>query len=194
MSGVLFGCAIPTGGGIILNETSINKNSLVGVIGIGGIGLSAFIAAKCLNPKHLIAIDVEKEKLKLAKKLGATEILNVNKHDIVDNIKKITQNKGLDIVIEAAGLTKTIELGFDIIKRNGGKLIFASHPKNGDKISLDPFDLISGKKISGSCGVSCFPDIDIQRLNDLFLKNKISLDFLLTQFTNLKKSMTQLKI
>jgi len=179
-TGVLFGCAIPTGGGIVLNETSIDKKSLVGIIGFGGIGLSAFLAAKCLHPQQIIVIDVEDKKLKIADQLGATETINAQKINVLKKINSLTNNKGLDVVIEAAGLTKTIELGFEIIKKNGGHLIFASHPKYGDKISIDPFDLISGKKISGSWGGKCLPDQDIPKLNNLFLKNNISLDF----FTN----------
>ena len=56
------------------------------------------------------------------------------------------EKNGVDYCFESAGLTETIEMGFDLIAKGGGKLVFASHPKDGKKIKLPPHDLISGKK------------------------------------------------
>ena len=62
-----------------------------------------------------------------------------------------------------------------------GKCFFASHPKQGDKIKIDPFDLISGKNIYGSWGGGCKPDKDIPLLATMYNKGKLPLDKLITK-------------
>ena len=178
---VLYGCAIPTGSGIILNEIKLTKKSKIAIIGIGGVGIAALLMASVLKPKILIGIDINNKKLNLAKKFGATETINSKENCVEDRVNKITNYHGLDYVIEAAGLTSTIELGFKIIKKFGGKLIFASHPPDGKLISIDPHDLISGKKIKGTWGGSCDMDKDIKKIDNLLKKNKISLSSLVNK-------------
>lgn len=183
--GVLYGCAIPTGAGIVLNETLINKNSTVGVFGLGGIGLLSLLTAAQLKPKMLIGFDVEKKKLDVANKFGATHTICVKNSNITKEVKKITQNKGLDIIIEAAGLTKTIESAFDLIKTEGGQVIFASHPRANQKISLDPYDLIQGKQIKGTWGGGFVMDRDINRFDKLMKNKKILLNYFVNKVYNL---------
>ena len=67
---------------------------------------------------------------------------------------------GAEYCIESAGRVSTIELGFSLINRNKGKLLFASHPPEGEKIRLSPHELISGKSIAGSWGGAIDPDRD----------------------------------
>ena len=88
---------------------------------------------------------------------------------------------GSDYCIESAGRVSTIELGFSLIKREGGKLLFASHPPEGESIRLIPHELISGKQISGSWGGATQPDRDIPRMFDLFQSANLTLDTLLTK-------------
>ena len=83
-------------------------------------------------------------------------------------------------MIEAGGKVETIELGFNLIRPNGGQLVFASHPPEEDRISLRPFDLICGKSIRGSWGGNSKPDIDIQMLGKLYENSKLNLDVLIS--------------
>jgi len=177
--GVLFGCAIPTGAGIVMNEIVPKVNSTIAIFGLGGIGLSALIATKLFKCKHVIAIDIEDSKLKLAKEFGATHTINSAMENVLEKLLEITNNIGLDYSVEASGLVRVIEVAFKSVKNNGGLCIFASHPKNGDKISLDPYDLICGKQIKGSWGGSSKPDIDIPLLADLYNEGKLPLEKLL---------------
>ena len=159
----LLGCAIPTGCGIVLNEINIADNDKVCILGLGGIGISALITLLSINLKNITVFDIDDKKLKLAHSMGVTNCVNLNKIDA-------SQFKGLfDKVIEAAGTIKTIEMGFSFLK-NKGHLVFASHPPKNKKISIDPHELISGKRISGSWGGGCNPEIEKYRLNDLFSK------------------------
>jgi S-(hydroxymethyl)glutathione dehydrogenase / alcohol dehydrogenase len=177
---VLFGCALPTGAGMVLNELKPTENQMAIVLGLGGIGLSALMALKASGVKSIIAIDISDEKLALAKQLGATYSFNSSQKDIQDVILKITDG-GADICLESGGKIETIELGFSLIRKKGGKLLFASHPPEGEKIRLSPHELISGKSIAGSWGGATKPDNDIPKIHALFESQKIPLNSLLTK-------------
>lgn len=177
---VLYGCALPTGVGLVLNELKPDLETTICVLGLGGIGMSALMAALEFRPSKLIAIDTEYEKLELARSLGATDILEANDKNLLDKIEKITHGRGVQYCIEAAGLVETIELGFSIIRKNDGQLIFASHPKAGDKIRIDPFELICGKSIKGSWGGGSNPDTDIELMGRMYESGKLRLDKLIS--------------
>ena len=76
----LFGCALPTGSGMVIKQLKPKKNSVVAVIGLGGIGLSAVAMLTKFKLKQIIAIDIAKDKLKFAKELGADKIINLSKN------------------------------------------------------------------------------------------------------------------
>jgi len=178
--GVLFGCAIPTGSGIIINELKPHAGSSIVVLGLGGIGLSALMALNLFECSKIIAIDIENDKLQLAKELGAHVVLNMQDGDCLEKVIKLTGG-GADYTVEATGLTKNIECAFQMVRKNGGQCIFASHPQSGEKIKLDPHDLISGKMIRGSWGGQCYPDRDLPRLFDLYRKGHLPVDKLLSK-------------
>ena len=182
---VLFGCAIPTGFGMVINEIKPKKNMNILIIGLGGIGISSLLALKCLNHKKVILADIFQSKLNLAKKLGFKNCINLKKVNIAEYIYSNCDG-GIDICIESAGLTKTIELGFSLINNNGGKLFFASHPNNRDYIKISPHDLIKGKRIYGSWGGKSQPDKDIPKMANLIKKSQISLSSLISKTYKLK--------
>lgn len=176
---VLFGCAIPTGAGIVLNRIKPEKGSAVAVFGLGGVGISALMAAALFECSTLVAVDVEEGKLALARELGATHAVNAAQQDPVAEILRITGGKGVDYSVEASGLRRTIEAAFLSVRKFGGLCVFASHPQAGDKIELDPYDLICGRRIEGSWGGSTNPDRDIPQLAGLYREGKLPLDKLI---------------
>lgn len=176
---ILFGCALPTGAGMILNELKPPPDSSVVVLGLGGIGLSALIALKAIGVKLIIAIDISEEKLELAKQLGATHVFNSVSEGFRQAVLELTKG-GADMCVESGGQVSTIELGFSLIRKSGGKLLFASHPSEGEMIRLAPHELISGKQIAGSWGGATSPDRDIPRMFELFQGANIPLGSLLT--------------
>lgn len=176
---ILFGCALPTGAGMVLNELKPKPADSIALIGLGGIGLSALMALRAIGVSKIIAIDVSEEKLNFAKKLGATHIINSKNENVYNRIYEITGN-GVNFCIESAGQVQTIELGFSLIKKSGA-LLFASHPPNSDLIRLSPHELINGKKIYGSWGGATNPDIDIPKMFNLFNREKSPLGALLTK-------------
>ena len=177
---VLFGCALPTGAGMVLNELKPAVDQSVVVLGLGGIGLSALMALKALGIKTIIALDIFEDKLALARQLGASQVFNSNSAECKQAVLDLT-NGGAAVCIESGGQVASIELGFSLIRKNGGKLLFASHPPEGELIRLSPHELISGKQIAGSWGGATSPDRDIPKMFTLFQAANISLDALLTK-------------
>lgn len=183
--GVLFGCAMPTGAGIILNKVKPKSNHVVLIYGLGGVGLSALMALKLFKCKEIIVVDTSDNKLNLAAELGARICLNPKYQDINSEINKITGGVGVDYAIEAAGSVSTIESAFGLIKKKGGVCIFASHPPLGQKIKIDPFELISGKEIYGSWGGYSKPDIDIPILANYYLNGTLPLSKMINKVYDL---------
>ena len=177
---ILFGCALPTGAGMVINEINVNFESSVVVIGLGGIGLSAIAMLLSLKIKNIIAIDISAKKLDLVKSWGVKHTIDASKPNIQELVQEIFPD-GAEYCIESAGRVSTIELGFSLINRNKGKLLFASHPPEGEKIRLSPHELISGKSISGSWGGAIDPDRDIPILYHNFITADFPLNSLLTK-------------
>ncbi len=173
---VLFGCALPTGAGIVMNEVRPEKGRSIAVFGLGGIGVSALIACRLYELDKVIAVDVEAAKLDLAREFGATHEIDASKEDPVAAVRRITDGKGVDYAVEAAGTTTTIEQAFDMLAHKSGLLVFASHPPSGEKIRLDPHSLISGRRIQGSWGGATRPDRDVSRLATLYTERRFPFD------------------
>lgn len=164
----LLGCAIPTGAGIITNELGITeklagKSSLI--IGVGGIGASALLTLKKFECHPLIACDITDEKLALAKDLGATHTINPLKQDLVAEVNRITEG-GSHFVIEASGVKSAMESAYRCVRPNGGVLVIAGNLSYGEKIEIDPMDLIKGKNIRGTAGGQCKPTRDFPLFAD----------------------------
>jgi S-(hydroxymethyl)glutathione dehydrogenase/alcohol dehydrogenase len=178
---VLFGCAVPTGAGMVINTLQPAAGSSVAVFGLGGIGLSAVAACRLYRCGQIIAVDISIDKLAMASALGANVTVDASRLDPVDEIRRLTGKKGVDFAVEAAGSSHTIEQAFNSVRRGGGLCVFASHPRQGSCISLDPYELICGKRIVGSWGGASNPDRDIPRLLDLYRTGQLPLENLITR-------------
>jgi S-(hydroxymethyl)glutathione dehydrogenase / alcohol dehydrogenase len=175
----LFGCAIPTGAGMALKELPGDlSNSNVAVFGLGGIGLSALYAVTSRKPKSITAIDFDLRKLEAVKVLGVNHSINAAHKDFLHSISSITNQIGFDYAIDATGTTAGILQAFESVKKFGGLCIFASHPDFGQKLAIDPFDLISGKNIRGSWGGGINLDENLSDLLDLFGNNEVVMNLL----------------
>ena len=176
------GCAFATGMGMVLNETNLKKTSKVVLIGLGGIGLGILLALKHKKIDNIIVIDNDINK-KLAKKFKIKNFYqNLNPHTKKAIFKKF--NYGADICFESAGDVKTIEFGLKLISKSG-RIHFASHPDRRFKLSIDPHELIKGKKITGSWGGSVQPDKDIKKFSKILKKLKFNSKIINSKVYNL---------
>ena len=176
----LLGCAIPTGAGTVFNTAKIAAGSSIAVFGVGGIGLSAILAAKTAKAAVIIAVDIHQHKLSQAMALGATDAVNANEQDALSAIHSITAGRGVDYAIESAGVRQSMETAFQSVCCNGGLCILAGNLPSGQRISIDPFDLIKGKRITGTWGGETQPDRDIPRYADMYMSGRFDMQKLIT--------------
>jgi S-(hydroxymethyl)glutathione dehydrogenase/alcohol dehydrogenase len=178
-SAALLGCAVATGGGIVLHDLNISKNSSLAVFGVGGVGSGVILTAAMKNCRKIIAIDISSKKLEYAKKLGATNSVIFNKDKITEEINAICPG-GVDFAVEASGVGMVMEKAFEAIK-NTGLAVIAGNLRKGEKISINPFDLILGKRIIGTWGGRAEMDEDIPYYAKAYLDGSLKLDKLITR-------------
>ncbi len=158
--GVYLGCCLPTGAGIVLkNLKNFRNNGNICIYGIGGVGIWSLLTCLYLKKKNITVIESNKKKInKLKKIIKNKNIKYLSSSRYVKNI--------FEVVFETTGSISALQNSINIIN-NKGLVIFASHPKRGETIKIDPFELIKGKKIFGSWGGS------INFKKDLFILEKI---------------------
>ena len=157
----------------------IKENETLAVIGAGPVGLCAMMCAKAIKNCNIIAIDIDNKRLNLAQKLKIADYtFNPNKIDIEKEVNKITQNRGADGVVEAAGGDNTFELAWKIARPNSVVGVVAMYEVN----QILPLPQMYGKNlIFKTGGVDA---IHTQMLLDLISKNIINTDFLISKVFN----------
>ena len=171
----LFGCALLTGGGMALNhfDRELHKNLLV--LGFGGVGSAAAVVLDSFNGTKTVILDESEARRNQALLMGFCHVYSLEEFESIDGNNS---NNKFDLCIESAGLTETIELGFSLLRKTG-RLVFASHPDSGAKISLDPFEMINGKQIFGSFGGGSKPEEDIKTISKLLHESRLNLEYML---------------
>jgi alcohol dehydrogenase len=97
----------------------VKPGDIVAIVGAGPIGLATLITAQFYTPAELIMVDVDDNRLEVAKKFGATLTINSNDENAVEKIMSHTEKKGVDVAIEAVGIPATFELCESIIAAGG---------------------------------------------------------------------------
>ncbi len=183
----LLGCAFCTGGGVIVNQMKLEEGNSLALFGLGGIGMSALLAASMQKAFPIIAIDIQEEKLQKAKKLGATHTIDASKEEVLSKIEEITEKQGVDFSLESAGSIQAMEQAFASLNSKKGVCYIAGNVKKKSTIRIDPFDLILGKRIYGTWGGGTDLDRDIPKYCRLIQEGKLSLKPLISHEAPLKK-------
>lgn len=174
----LLGCAMPTGAGAVINSAETQPGESVAIFGVGGVGSAALIGARIANASPIIAIDVVPGKLEHALELGATHTVDARSGDTAAQVRALTDGRGVDVAIEAAGRPQTIETAFASVRDGGGRCVIAGNVPVGQKFELDPYDLIKGRRIMGTWGGSTVPDRDIPMYANLVETGAVDLSVL----------------
>lgn len=162
----------------------ISEDDTIAVIGCGPVGLCSMICVKVLGAKNIIAIDVEQTRLDLAKSQNlATHYINSKDCNIEEEIKNLTNNRGADKVIEAAGANNTFELAWKIARPNAIVAIVALYEEN----QILPLPKMYGKNLTFKTGG--IDAIHSAKLIDLISQGKINTDFLITHTYKLENIM-----
>ena len=176
----LIGCGVTTGVGAVLNSAKVEAGSTVAVIGCGGIGLSAVQGARIGGAGRIIAVDTIASKLQLAKELGATDLVNANDGDPVEQIMDMTGGKGVPYSFEAVGLKQTAEQSFYMLEEGGTATIIGMIPE-GVKIELTGRNFLRERKIQGSSMGSNRFRVDMPRYVDMYLRGNLMLDEMISR-------------
>src|SRR5271167_124746 len=112
----LFGCAVLTGVGAVVNTAKLEPGQSVAVIGLGGVGLSAVLGAKLAGARQIVAVDLSDEKLGFARALGATDVVNARSNDALGDIRRLAGN-GVEIAFDMAGAVPALELAYAVTAR-----------------------------------------------------------------------------
>ena len=180
----VIGCAMATGGGIVNNTLNARKNSSIAIFGVGGIGASAIIAAKLCGCSKIIAVDIHKNKLAFAERIGASHGILAAGKNILPQIQKIAPG-GVDYAIDASGSKTAMETAFEAINYTG-TLVIAGNLAKDEKICLHPFELIKGKQIRGTWGGETVPQKDFPRYVHAYCSGRLPLDKLITHYFKLE--------
>jgi S-(hydroxymethyl)glutathione dehydrogenase/alcohol dehydrogenase len=181
----LFGCAVTTGFGVVINNAKVKIGESVVVFGAGGVGLNIVQASAMVSAHPLIAVDLHDNRLALAKEMGATHLINSGKTDARKAILEITGAAGVDVFIDNTGQPAIIEMGYQIAKPQG-RVILVGVPRKENNISIYSLPLHFGKVLSGSHGGEAIPQEDIPRYNALFRSGKLKLNELITDHFRLE--------
>jgi S-(hydroxymethyl)glutathione dehydrogenase / alcohol dehydrogenase len=184
----LFGCAVTTGFGVVLNNAKVRIGDSVVVFGSGGIGLNIVQAAALVTAYPIIAVDIQEAKLELARKLGASHLINARTADARRAIEKICP-QGVDVFIDNTGQPAVIEMGYELTKPNG-RITLVGVPSKGSNVSIHSLPLHFGKELRGSHGGEAVPHEDIPRYEALYRSGRIQLKELITDRFGLEEVNT----
>ncbi len=176
----LLGCAVPTGAGVI-DKLGIKSGQKLAIFGIGGIGASALMRAQMLGVQ-CTAVDVIEWKLEWACNLGVFAAF----HPDDPFYSEETPLGNFDYAIECSGNKAAMKMAFECLK-NDGTAIIAGNLKPGEKISIDPYELVKGKKLRGTWGGECFLDEDIPFYASEYLTGNFPIEQLITKIYSLDR-------
>ncbi|WP_226578563.1 zinc-dependent alcohol dehydrogenase family protein [Acuticoccus sediminis] len=158
----LFGCAVLTGVGAVVNTAAVRAGETVAVVGLGGVGLSAVLGALSSGAAQVIAIDVNPDKAGFAASLGATAVFDPRGEDTVAAIRELTRG-GVDVAVETAGVAAAFKCAYDVTRR-GGRTVTASLPNPAVTLPATHVSLVAEERtVRGSYLGGGVPRRDIAR-------------------------------
>jgi alcohol dehydrogenase len=176
----LFGCAVMTGVGAVVNTAAMTAGASVAVIGLGGVGLAAVLGARAMQAEQIVAVDLNPAKLAVAAQLGATATVEADDPQCAEQIREITRG-GVAYAFEMAGSPRALELAYRATRR-GGTTVSAGLPHPGQQFTLPHTGLVAEERtIKGSYLGSCVPARDIPRFISWYRAGRLPVDQLLSE-------------
>jgi NDMA-dependent alcohol dehydrogenase len=180
----LLGCGVLTGVGAALNTADIAPGDTVAVIGCGGVGLNVVQGARIAGAGEIIAVDTNPAKLELARRFGATDVVDASDDatDTVRTVRALTGGRGVDVAFEVIGLGPTIRQAVKMTRR-GGEAVLVGVPPRDVSLDIEVFaDLLAQERVIKGCWYgSSDPQRDIPRLIELYRSGTLLLDELVSR-------------
>lgn len=163
----LLGCGVFTGVGAVTNTADIEAGSSVAVFGAGGVGLSAVQGARMRSASDIVCVDLVPEKLAVAKRVGATHVVDASETDPVERVREIVAG-GVDYAFEVVGNPAVTEQAVRCLAPTGDAVLVGVPPAGPQALDLDLYDLVvSEKSLVGSFNGSYTLPLAIPDLADL---------------------------
>lgn len=175
----LFGCAVLTGVGAVVNTAGVRAGQSVAVVGLGGVGLASVLGALASGASPVVAVDLSEDKLALARSLGAVQTVNAADRDAVEQVRALTHG-GADYVFEMAGSVRALDSAWRMTRR-GGTTVTAGLPPPNAALAVNVVSLVAEERtLKGSYIGTCVPARDIPRYVALFREGRLPVDRLMT--------------
>jgi Zn-dependent alcohol dehydrogenase len=182
----LFGCAVMTGVGAVVNTAKVEAGAAVAIFGLGGVGLSAVLGARAAGAGPIVAVDLLEPKLALARKLGATHVVNAAVPDALDQIRAATGG-GAHYAFECVGHPAGLSQAYAATRR-GGTTVAVGLPSPSLSFPLTHVSLVSEERtIKGSFMGSCVPQRDIPRFIAMYRSGLLPVEQLHTHSIRLEQ-------
>jgi S-(hydroxymethyl)glutathione dehydrogenase/alcohol dehydrogenase len=177
---VLLGCAAPTGMGVITNVLGAKAGDTVAVFGTGGIGLNACMAAAFAGAMPVIGIDPNAKRRALARRYGASHVIDPSVGDVLAEIRKIVPG-GVDLAVEATGIPSVMGQAVNATRPQGGRAVVIGNAPAGSTLVLDPGVFNQGKSLMGTWGGDSVPERDYGRFGRLLASGRFPVRDLLSK-------------
>lgn len=178
----LFGCGVATGLGAVWNTCKVEVNSSVAVFGLGAVGLAVIQGAKMAGASKIIGIDLNPDKFKIAKELGATDC--VNPKDVEGPIQKYIAGTmtqwGVDYTFDCTGNVAVMRSALECAHRGWGTSCVIGVAASGHEICTRPFQLVTGRTWKGTAFGGFKSRTDIPKLVDKCMAGEILVDHYIT--------------
>ena len=190
----LIGCGVTTGVGAAIKTAQVKPGATVAVFGCGGVGLSCIQGARIAGAERIIGVDLAPNKLEMAQKFGATDVVNAGEGDAVEKVKQMTPgNVGVDYAFEAIGVAAVMEQAYRATRR-GGKTIIVGVGKFTDQVKFNALLLsLESKTICGCNYCSVNAQEDFPKLINLYLRGKLDLEGMVTNTYTIDRAVEAFK-
>src|SRR4029434_4643781 len=140
----LFGCAVMTGVGAVMNTARIRPGDTVAILGMGGVGVCGIMGARLAGAGTIIAIDREPAKLEVAASLGATHMVCARDADCVEQVRELTGG-GVDYAFDLSGGADEMTTAYGVVQ-SGGTVVTCGLPAATASFSVNQCDLVGQEK------------------------------------------------
>ncbi len=169
------GCGLQTGAGAVIHSLNVSFGDSFVAFGAGSVGLAAIMAARLVGATTIVAVDVVAGRLRLARELGATHVIDARRHDPVAAVRDATGGKGADYALDSTGLPSAFNQAIDSLGMKGAYGYLTGGIEGERRFDARAF-LAQGKRIMAILAGDVVPDLFIPHLIDLHMQGRFPFD------------------
>jgi len=171
------GCGVVTGAGAGIEALKVGYGDTIAVFGTGGVGLSAVMAARLVGARRIVAVDINRQRLELARELGATDCIPADEDGVAEKVRAVT-GRGVDFSFNTTTVPEVHTIALEVLAMNG-TAGFVAAPR-GEWAPRMFAMLAGGRQLRGILGGDAHPGLFLPRLVDYWRQGRFPFDRLLT--------------